>query len=425
SIAGMVSLSQPEQLFAIANLERISRGEVPMVAMTKQLDGYAQSGANTASDPSFPSSMTGGGFLIAGGSNWAGNTINATASDFDWMYDDGLGSHNGDCTPQNTSGCWGHRDNILGFYDPAGCQSTNEFVMGAAINPKGWLGQYPSFAELFVHDCGPMPTDVVFTWAQAEKILHIGNPPPPPPPAVIAGGSLPDGKGYWLVNSVGKVWNFGSAPNLGDLSHMHLTKPIVGIAVNPAGTGFWLVGSDGGIFTFGKVKYHGSEGGTVLNKPIVGIASTADGLGYWEVASDGGIFTFGDAKYHGSEGGTHLNKPVVGMAATWDGKGYWLVAADGGIFTFGDAKYYGSTGNIRLNKPIVGMEAAGKNLGYRFVASDGGIFCFHATFYGSEGGQHLPAPIYGMTGDQATGGYWLVGGTGLMYTIHASYWGQV
>jgi hypothetical protein len=32
-----------------------------------------------------------------------------------WMYDDGPGSPNADCTPSNQSGCWGHRDNILGF----------------------------------------------------------------------------------------------------------------------------------------------------------------------------------------------------------------------------------------------------------------------------------------------------------------------
>ena len=35
------------------------------------------------------------------------------------MYDDGPGSGNLVCVPANMTGCWGHRDNILGDYGPA------------------------------------------------------------------------------------------------------------------------------------------------------------------------------------------------------------------------------------------------------------------------------------------------------------------
>ncbi len=129
------------------------------------------------------------------------------------------------------------------------------------------------------------------------------------------------------------------------------------LADQPSGGvgGYWIDDTKGGIYTFGSAPFYGSTGNIALNKPMVGMAATPDGEGYWLVASDGGIFTFGDAGFYGSTGNIVLNKPVVGMASTPDGKGYWLVASDGGIFTFGDAGFYGSTGNIVLNKPIVGM----------------------------------------------------------------------
>ncbi len=37
-------------------------------------------------------------------------------ADFAWMYDDGYGGTNRDCTSPTDPGCWGHRDNILGAW---------------------------------------------------------------------------------------------------------------------------------------------------------------------------------------------------------------------------------------------------------------------------------------------------------------------
>jgi hypothetical protein len=37
-------------------------------------------------------------------------------ADFGWMYDDGPGGFNEECTPSDQSGCWGHRENILADY---------------------------------------------------------------------------------------------------------------------------------------------------------------------------------------------------------------------------------------------------------------------------------------------------------------------
>ena len=63
------------------------------------------------------------------------------------MYDDGLGSGNLVCTRSNMTGCWGHRDNILGNYGPYP-------VMGAAV--AAWHGLL-SMTELFVPSAtGPL-----------------------------------------------------------------------------------------------------------------------------------------------------------------------------------------------------------------------------------------------------------------------------
>ena len=50
---------------------------------------------------------------------------------------------------------------------------------------------------------------------------------------------------------------------------MVLNKPIVGMMLAPGGSGYWLVESDGGIFSFGTAAFVGSTGGIALAKPIV------------------------------------------------------------------------------------------------------------------------------------------------------------
>jgi len=40
--------------------------------------------------------------------------------------------------------------------------------------PARRLPATPSIGELYVGICGPLPTDVVFTWARAKKLLGIG-----------------------------------------------------------------------------------------------------------------------------------------------------------------------------------------------------------------------------------------------------------
>ena len=256
----------------------------------------------------------------------------------------------------------------------------------------------------------------------------IPNPGPCASPLtncqVVGMAPSPDGAGYGMVTSFGRMLAYGDFPDDGDESAVSLAEPMVGIGQRRPG-GYYLVARDGGIFTFGDAPFYGSMGGQHLNQPMVGMAVTPAGDGYWTVATDGGIFTFGDAPFYGSMGGQHLNQPIVGMAATPSGRGYWCVATDGGIFTFGDAQFYGSMGGQHLNQPIVGMAATPSGRGYWCVATDGGIFSFgDAQFYGSMGGQHLNQPIAAMAAPPATQGYWLVAKDGGIFTFNTTFYGS-
>jgi hypothetical protein len=156
-------MAPPEQLFVITNLERIGRDLAPAEYTTTQLDQYAQSAANSSTDPNFPTTLSGSATLNEGGSNWAGGYSSVLWADYEWMYVDGWGgseasTQNEDCTSENAPGCWGHRDNVLLNNPSAGCY----LVMGAAVAP---LASGLSYAELLINACGPLPTDQVLSWS--------------------------------------------------------------------------------------------------------------------------------------------------------------------------------------------------------------------------------------------------------------------
>ena len=133
--SGFASMSVPVQLLNLANLERLDRGLVPILGLSGALDQDAQSAAAQDRDP-VPTSLYGD----TATSNWAGGYASALEADFEWMYDDGLGSANIDCTTSDQTGCWGHRHNILWPF-------SSPLVMGAGY-ATGHYG--PSMTELLV-----------------------------------------------------------------------------------------------------------------------------------------------------------------------------------------------------------------------------------------------------------------------------------
>ena len=250
---------------------------------------------------------------------------------------------------------------------------------------------------------------VVLIVAALTAALGVGRP------ARAADTPVPQA-GYWLAGADGKVYRFGSAPELG--SAANLNQPVVCMSSTASGGGYWLVARDGGVFAFGDADFLGSTGAVVLNRPIVGMASDPAGRGYWLVAADGGVFAFGSAAFFGSTGGRRLNQPIVGMAATPSGKGYWLVAGDGGVFAFGDAGFFGSTGALKLNQPISSMAATPSGRGYWLSAADGGVFAFgDGPFLGGATGRPAGNPVAGMASTGSGGGYWLVARDGGVYAF--------
>src|ERR1700683_265060 len=177
SLSAYEKLTPIEQLFVTVNLERTARRLAPATVLTRSLDKVAQAGAEKDEDPPLnevPGTLPGGGHWIGLGGNWAGGWDNALGSDYGWMYDDGPGSDNGDCTKTNKSGCWGHRDNILGtFSSRSKCGGgSSELAMGAGHVAKG-KNYGGSARELFAGVCGRTPTDVVIGWTRVKRMLHI------------------------------------------------------------------------------------------------------------------------------------------------------------------------------------------------------------------------------------------------------------
>ena len=171
------SMSVPVQLLNLANLERVDRGLAPIGGLSAPLDQDAQTAAAQGSDP-MPTNFYG----TEATSNWAGGFGSALEADFAWMYDDGLGSGNLDCTSSDQTGCWGHRHDILWRFSAP-------IAMGAGYA----TGRYgPSMTELFVggdREAGPGQPDA--PWVQPSLPgpgggTSPGTPSAPPRPAATA-----------------------------------------------------------------------------------------------------------------------------------------------------------------------------------------------------------------------------------------------
>ena len=151
-------LSPEQQVFVATNLERTARGLPPLTGMASALDQAARQGAARNTDPGPP-----GGFPFSEwASNWAGAVGNPLEAMYFWMYDDGAGSANIDCTPSNETGCWGHRENILVRLPCTLC------LMGTGWDATGYSGD-PSMTELLVETSGNPAVD--FTWQQESAFL--------------------------------------------------------------------------------------------------------------------------------------------------------------------------------------------------------------------------------------------------------------
>jgi hypothetical protein len=169
-------LTPAQQLFVVVNLERTERGLAPAAVLSKSLSKIAQAGAQTGRDPamdSVPRTMPGGGRTAYAGSVWSGGWINPLGADYAWMYDDGPGGSNLDCTTASSRGCWGHRDILLTSFGHASCPGgSRQLVIGAGHAARAG-GYRESDTVLVTGVCGHAPTDATFTWSTAKKLLSL------------------------------------------------------------------------------------------------------------------------------------------------------------------------------------------------------------------------------------------------------------
>jgi hypothetical protein len=197
------SLSADEQLLVVIDLERVGRGLPPFAGIVASLDRVAQAsveGGGSIADPALPRGFkvangtyfayrchsTGGGTYLCNGSGEPDSAIAAVGisaldADYGWMYGDGYGGDNGDCTRPHGNGCWGHRDNVLGRYpthtrfigrswgSPASVVSSRRavLVMGAgAEQPSSAGATEGNFTATFTSVVGRTPK-FVYSWKQA------------------------------------------------------------------------------------------------------------------------------------------------------------------------------------------------------------------------------------------------------------------
>jgi hypothetical protein len=151
-----VSLSPPEQAFVLTNLDRILYGLSPIPGLTAGLDRAAAAGVRAQTDP-----QPGSGW-DAYTSNWAGGYPNIVLAYEGWMYDDGPGSGNLDCTAANRSGCWGHRHDILWRFSPLGA-----LAMGAAASAHS--SGRASYAMLLEQVRPGVHPAYIYGWKQAVR----------------------------------------------------------------------------------------------------------------------------------------------------------------------------------------------------------------------------------------------------------------
>lgn len=165
-------LTPAEQLFVIADLERVDRGLPPYIGLNTALDKNAQYAAEHDEDPTiasgFPIGIDAEGYYGLGGA-WA-EAFSTLTADYGWMYYDGWGGPHGtfnfDCTSATAAGCWAHRDELLG-YDPrfnpgVGLYCRNcEMGTGFAI-----VRHAASFVDLIELPRQGTHPPVTFSWAK-------------------------------------------------------------------------------------------------------------------------------------------------------------------------------------------------------------------------------------------------------------------
>lgn len=150
-----LALDPARQALVLTDLDRIMYGLRPIPGLTGHLDRAAAAAVHAGKDP-MPTEPN----VLSFASNWAGGYRNMLFGYEAWMFDDGPGGKNLECTVLDSSGCWAHRHDILWRFE-----GTGALAMGAAagFGPGGALG----FTVVLVRFTPRYRPTYSYTWNEA------------------------------------------------------------------------------------------------------------------------------------------------------------------------------------------------------------------------------------------------------------------
>jgi hypothetical protein len=177
--ADFASLTQTQQVLILTNEDRILYNLAPVSGLTAALNQDAAATLATDSDPQPSASDDWAGYT----SNASWGTVNMVAAYEGWMYADGLGSDNVDCTALDPTGCWGHRHDILWQFGPG------TLAMGAAAGSDS--SGKPAYTMLLME--GSPSYTPVFTYPWDQAVADGAGSSSGSSPNTPSGASGPEG----------------------------------------------------------------------------------------------------------------------------------------------------------------------------------------------------------------------------------------
>jgi Domain of unknown function (DUF1906) len=161
---------------------------------------------------------------------------------------------------------------------------------------------------------------------------------------------------FWLFTRYGNVYTSNGATWYGSPSANHAhQQAIVGMTDTPGGRGYWLVNSSGRVFSYGDAPKRRMHPALRPTNAIMGIVPTPGGC-YWLYTRYGNVYTSTGAKWYGSPAAQHAREQsIVSMTVTADRKGYWLVDSSGRVFNYGDAPSRSIVPRLSHAHPIKGI----------------------------------------------------------------------
>ena len=370
--SSFLALSPARQVLVLSDLDRSAYGISPVFGLNDTLDGAAAEGVTNNGDPRAPSQLTPGGTIFGWGSNWAGGFANVLVAYYLWMYDDGYGSPNRDCSSPAAPGCWGHRQNVLLSF---GSAPSGWISMGAAA------GSYPShagYAMLVVYTRERPAYSYTWATAIAEGAGREG------PPTVVTGSASslrtgsamlnatvnPEGQTvsacrfeYGASEAYGSVVQCAEAPGSGKTAAA-VAAPIVGLKAG-AGYHFRIVATSAAGTTYGEDRKFTTPSGpqeevrppTIAAEPAAAVSQNSATLAAAVNPNGAAVgscrFEYGTTSSYGSSvacsslpgsgtSGVRVSATIAGLLAgtTYD---YRAVATNAGGTTYGPAQVLATT----------------------------------------------------------------------------------